>query len=317
MKDNLSSDDENIENFNNINTNINPNPQEENMPLIDSSSHASAHEDINNINNENEDQEGRESFSNSSVIYGQMTFDRQATETFPYVPENIISQFIQTYIIFFIILFLEILVPEILMYCTKKTVDYADIYSQNWFVMLIFIPLLIIIILLTFFLKKYIVKKNLNIMVPIFVIYIFLIVLIFIFVSFNSCEVMLSLVVISLFSCLFLFAVIKNSFLFKRRLLMFSINVFCILLGFILFCIFSGQKIIACFLYLTSLMILGYYIIYGLKFMYIDMVYYHGINYRNGVPLLVVALGMINSNVDIFIAPFRIFPKVAKEIKQD
>ena len=219
--------------------------------------------------------------------------------------ESSIRSFISKYLFFLIIFTIELLFPEFLIFFTKEYINYSSIFNESWFFLLVLIGILLILLLIVYYTKEKIITVNLNILVPIFILYLFLVLLIYTLIGFYSINFFLCVSIIQFTTFLFLFSTIKIDSLYYRPLLSLFISYLIITLGFIFYIIISGIHYLGLFIYLMCFMILIYYIIFGLKLMYIDFINSNNFHYNENIPILIIVLGIMNSNIDIFIRAFK------------
>lgn len=231
--------------------------------------------------------------------------DNLKTKTIRRIPESLIRLFISKYLFFLIIFTIELIFPEIFIFFTKDILNYSSIFNENWISLLVLFSILIVLLLIVFYTKEKIISGNLNILVPISILYLFLILLIFTLSGFYRINFFLSALIIQLITFLFIFSSIKIDAFYNRPFLSLFVSYLIITLGFIFYIISSGINYLGLFIYLMCLMMLIYYIIFGLKFMYIDFINSSKINYSENIPLLFIVLVIMNSNIDIFIRAFK------------
>ena len=220
------------------------------------------------------------------------------------IPIEQLNYFSNILTLFYIVTTFQSILPEIVIISSDSHINYNDLFNRLWWLLLIFCSIFISIVLSVYFLKRKI-FRNLGSTIPIFVTYLFLLILIYTFVSFYS-------VVLTLSCCIIQFAVFSLILLFNQiqRLkskphvqLLFIYSL--IGIGFILYCFLVKENIVGCFIYLIFLMVVCMYMIFEFKRMFIDFVNFYKVDYEKDVSLMLCAVAMMNSNIDIFTCVFR------------
>ena len=274
--------------------------QDENEPMLPYKNNSQNKDiDANKSNKLIEAKNDNDFFNDATPI------DNLKTKTIRRIPESLIRLFISKYLFFLIIFTIELIFPEIFIFFTKDILNYSSIFNENWISLLVLFSILIVLLLIVFYTKEKIISGNLNILVPISILYLFLILLIFTLSGFYRINFFLSALIIQLITFLFIFSSIKIDAFYNRPFLSLFVSYLIITLGFIFYIISSGINYLGLFIYLMCLMMLIYYIIFGLKFMYIDFINSSKINYSENIPLLFIVLVIMNSNIDIFIRAFK------------
>ena len=201
--------------------------------------------------------------------------------------------------IFYIVTTFQSILPQIVIISSGGHIDYNDLFYRLWWLFLIFCSIFLTIVLSVYFLKKKIFT------IPIFVAYLFLLVLIYTFVSFYSVALTLSCCIIQfvIFSLILLFNQIQS--LKSKPHVQLLIIYTLIGVGFIIYCFIAKENIVGCFIYLILLMVVCMYMIFEFKRMFIDFVNDYKVDYEKDVSLMLCAVAMMNSNIDIFTCVFR------------
>ena len=275
-------------------------------------------EDINNfinnknnlnddlIDNEEEDEEYEEE-ENSEIdlaLMKETEIKKEVEKKTIKIPEEKINNFKFTLTLFYFITTVQILIPQIVIISSKKSVDYYDLFHRFWWILIILLSIFLTIIITVYVLKKKF-FRNLGGSIPLFIIYIFVILLIYTFISFYSIKMCFGICLIQfvVFGAILILEKIKilNDKPYFKLLIIYSL----IIVGFVLFCIFGKTKIVNCFIYLIFLMMFCLYVIFEFKNMFISFVKDYNINFDKDLSLMLYAIGMMNSNVDILTCPFR------------
>ena len=274
-------------------------------------------DDINNFinNNENnlndliedEEEENEEEEENSEIdlaLMKEQEIKKEVEKKTIKIPEEKINNFKFTLTLFYFITTFQILIPQIVIISSKKSVDYYDLFHRFWWILIILLSIFLTIIITVYVLKKKF-FRNLGGSIPLFIIYIFVILLIYTFISFYSIKMCFGICLIQfvVFGAILILEKIKilNDKPYFKLLIIYSL----IIVGFILFCIFGKTKIVNCFIYLIFLMMFCLYVIFEFKNMFISFVKDYNINFDKDLSLMLYAIGMMNSNVDILTCPFR------------
>ena len=220
------------------------------------------------------------------------------------IPMEKLNYFSNILTIFYIVSTFQSILPEIVIISSSNHIDYNDLFNRLWWLLLIFCSIFISIIISVYFLKRKI-FRNLGSTIPIFVSYLFLLILIYTFVSFYSVKLTLSCCIIQfvVFSLILLFNQIQR--LKSKPHVQLLIIYILIGVGFIIYCFIAKENIVGCFIYLVLLMVVCMYMIFEFKRMFIDFVNDYKIDYEKDVSLMLCAVAMMNSNIDIFTCVFR------------
>ena len=220
------------------------------------------------------------------------------------IPIEQLNYFSNILTLFYIVTTFQSILPEIVIISSSSHIDYNDLFNRLWWLLLIFCSIFISIVLSVYFLKRKI-FRNLGSTIPIFVTYLFLLILIYTFVSFYSVVLTLSCCIIQfvVFSLILLFNQIQRLKSKPHVQLLFIYSL--IGIGFILYCFLVKENIVGCFIYLIFLMVVCMYMIFEFKRMFIDFVNFYKVDYEKDVSLMLCAVAMMNSNIDIFTCVFR------------
>ncbi len=220
------------------------------------------------------------------------------------IPIEKLNYFSNILTIFYIVTTFQSILPEIVIISSSSHINYNDLFNRLWWLLLIFSAIFISIIISVYFLKKTI-FRNLGSTIPIFVSYLFLLILIITFVSFYSVVLTLSCCIIQfvVFSLILLFNHIQR--LKTKPHVQLLIIYILIGIGFIIYCFIVKENIVGCFIYLILLMVECMYMIFEFKRMLIDFVNDYKVDYEKDVSLMLCAVAMMNSNIDIFTCVFR------------
>jgi len=262
---------------------------------------------LNDLIEEEEEGEYEEEDENSEIdlaLMKESEIKKEVEKKTIKIPEEKINNFKFILILFYFITTVQILIPQIVIISSKKSVDYYDLFSRFWWMLIIFITIFLSIIITVYMLKKKF-FRNLGGSIPLFITYIFVIILIYTFVSFYSINMCFGICLIQFVVFGTILILEKINILNDKPYIKLLISYSVIIIGFILFCIFAKTKIVNCFIYLIFLMMICLYILFEFKNMLISFVKDYNINYDKDLSLMLYAIGMMNSNVDILTCPFR------------
>ena len=262
---------------------------------------------LNDLIEEEEEGEYEEEDENSEIdlaLMKESEIKKEVEKKTIKIPEEKINNFKFILILFYFITTVQILIPQIVIISSKKSVDYYDLFSRFWWMLIIFITIFLSIIITVYMLKKKF-FSNLGGSIPLFITYIFVIILIYTFVSFYSINMCFGICLIQFVVFGTILILEKINILNDKPYIKLLISYSVIIIGFILFCIFAKTKIVNCFIYLIFLMMICLYILFEFKNMLISFVKDYNINYDKDLSLMLYAIGMMNSNVDILTCPFR------------
>lgn len=221
------------------------------------------------------------------------------------IPKDIIHDFVFNLNLLFTLTTLQLIIPQIVIISSKQKIDYNSFFMNSYWVLLALIIIFLAIILVVFFLKKIFLHKKIGISISLFIIYIMTITLISTFVSFYSVELTLGVSIIQLvsFSSLLLleFITIMRDKHHIKLSIMYSISI----IGFTVYCIVVKKQIVGCFIYIVFLMLFCTYAIFEFKHMLIEFVEIFKVSFEREMSIMVYAIAMMNSNVDILMCCFK------------
>lgn len=221
------------------------------------------------------------------------------------IPKDIIHDFVFNLTLLFTLTTLQLIIPQIVIISSKKKIDYNSFFMNSYWLLLALIIIFLTIILVVFFLKKIFLHNKIGISIPLFIIYIMTITLIFTFVSFYSVELTLGVSIIQLvsFSSLLLleFITIMRDKHHIKLVIIYSISI----IGFTIYCIVVKKQIVGCFIYIVFLMLFCTYAIFEFKHMLIEFVEIFKVSFEREMSIMVYAIAMMNSNIDILMCCFK------------
>ncbi len=199
----------------------------------------------------------------------------------------------------------QAIIPQIVIIISKNKIDYYSFFSSSYWVLIVLVAVLVGIALTVFFLKKNFLGHQIALSIPLFIVYIMVVTLISTFASFYSVELALgvSLCQLIAFASMLLLDLIKQ--MRDKYHIKLMIEYVIILIGFIVYCCVVKKQIVGCFIYLTFLMLFCTYMIFEFRHMLFEFVNTFKLSCEKEISIMVYAVAMMNSNVDILMCCFK------------
>ena len=221
------------------------------------------------------------------------------------IPQETIHTFTLYLTALFTLSTVQAIIPQIVIIISKNKIDYYSFFSSSYWVLIVLVAVLVGIALTVFFLKKNFLGHQIALSIPLFIVYIMVVTLISTFASFYSVELALGVSICQLiaFASMLLLDLIKQ--MRDKYHIKLMIEYVIILIGFIVYCCVVKKQIVGCFIYLTFLMLFCTYMIFEFRHMLFEFVNTFKLSCEKEISIMVYAVAMMNSNVDILMCCFK------------